>query len=107
MSDHLSSFLKRFRVFGDKSAFLLTAPFALALYFIDPTMLKTLLQWLLFGPVLAGVAVLVSRLVFPHIDLGEHAESAKAGNVGSGLICAAIIVFVGLLMLALTGWARA
>lgn len=106
MRAHIDSLLKRLSVLTDKSAFLLTAPFALALYFIDAAMTKTLLQWLLFAPVLAGVAVLVSRIIFPQIDLGEHADLAKNGSVGSGLIVAAIILFVGLLVLSLASWAR-
>lgn len=107
MKNHLESIAKRLRVFGDKSAFLLTAPFAVALYYIDPAMLKTLLQWLLFGPVLAGVAIIISRIVFPHIELNEHIDEAKRGNPASGLIVAAVIVFVGLLVMALAGWSRA
>lgn len=106
LREHGLSLLKRFAVFGDKSAFLLTAPFAVALFYVDQALAKTLLQWLLFAPVLAGVAVVVSRIIFPHIDLHEHADSAKSGNIGSGLVVAAIVIFVGLLVIALAGWAR-
>lgn len=104
---HLLSFIKRFAVLGDKSAFLLTAPFALALYIIDPTLLKTLLQWVLFAPILAGIAIVVSRLTFPHIALNDHCEQAKQGNTASAIIVAAIIFFVAFVMLALVLWAKA
>lgn len=107
MNRHLSSITKRLRVLGDKSAFLLTAPFAVALYFIDAALVKTLLQWLLFGPVLAGVAIIISRLVFPQIELNRHADEALRGNTASGLIVAAIVIFVGLLVMSLAGWSRA
>lgn len=107
MRAYLDSLFKRLRVLGDKSALLLTAPFAVALYLIDPAMLKTLLQWLLFGPVLAGVAIIISRLVFPQIELNRHVDAALKGNTASGLIVAAIIVFVGLLVMSLAGWSRA
>lgn len=107
LQKHARSAAKRLRAFGDKSAFLLTVPFALALYYVDAALLKTLLQWLLFGPVLAGVAIVISRIVFPHIELNEHIDQAKDGNVASGLIVAAIILFVGLLVMSLAGWSRA
>ncbi len=103
----LRSIAKRFAFLGDKSAFLLTAPFVLALYLLDPAMAKTLLQWLLFAPVLAGVAIIVSRITFPHIDLHDHADSARMGNVASGVVVAAVIVFVALTMVSLVLWAKA
>ena len=106
LKTHLFSFLKRFAVFGDKSAFLLTAPFVLALYFLDPALAKTLLQWVLFAPVLAGVAIIVSRLTFPHIVLGDHVDRAEAGNVASAIVVAAVIAFVGAVILALVLWSK-
>lgn len=101
-----ASLLKRFSAFGDKSAFLLTAPFALALYLLDPALAKTLLQWVLFAPVLAGVAIVVSRLTFPHIVLGDHVESARSGNVASAIVVAALIGFVGAVIIGLVLWSK-
>lgn len=106
LKDHFFSFIKRFAVLGDKSAFLLTAPFALALYILDPSLLKTLLQWVLFAPVLAGIAIIVSRLTFPQINLGEHAGSARSGNVASAIVVGSIVVFVAAVILALVIWAK-
>jgi len=107
IKSHFVSFIKRFAVFGDKSAFLLTAPFALALYLIDPTLLKTLLQWVLFAPVLAGIAIVVSRVTFPHIDLTEHINEAKAGNTASAIVVASVVFFVAAIVVALVLWAKA
>ncbi len=101
-----TSFLKRFTAFGDKSAFLLTAPFVLALYLLDPSLAKTLLQWILFAPVLAGIAIIVSRLTFPHIVLGDHVDSAGRGNVASAIIVASLIGFVAAVVMALVIWAK-
>lgn len=106
VKSHLTSFLKRFSAFGDKSAFLLTAPFALALYLLDPSLAKTLLQWVLFAPVLAGIAIIVSRLTFPQIVLGDHVEGARAGNVASAVVVASVIGFVAAVIVALVLWAK-
>lgn len=106
LKTNLASFLKRFTAFGDKSAFLLTAPFALALFLLDPALAKTLLQWILFAPVLAGVAIVVSRLTFPHIVLGDHVDSARGGNVASAIIVAALMGFVAAVVVALVIWAK-
>lgn len=107
LKEHFLSFVKRFAAFGDKSAFLLTAPFILALYFIDKALLATLLQWVLFAPVLAGVAIIVSRLTFPNIVLDEHADEARKGNVAAAIVVAAIVFFVAVTMIALVLWAKA
>lgn len=106
LKNFAASLLKRFAAFGDKSAFLLTAPFALALYLLDASLAKTLLQWILFAPVLAGIAIVVSRLTFPHIVLGDHVDSAGRGNVASAIIVASLIGFVAVVVLALVLWAK-
>lgn len=106
IKDHLISFFRRFTVLGDKSAFLLTAPFVLALYLLDPSLLKTLLQWVLFAPVLAGIAIIVSRLTFPQINLGDQADSAAKGNVAAAIVVASIVAFVAAVILALVIWSK-
>lgn len=98
----------RLGALADKSAWLLMAPAIAALYAIDPAMVMTLLQWTLFGSVLAGAAVMISRIVFPQINLTEMVKDAKdENNTAAGLVVAAVVLFVGLLMLALVIWAKA
>lgn len=104
---HLASFLKRFAVFGDKSAFLLTAPAVLALYFLDPSLAKTLLTWMLFSLVISGAAVVISRIIFPHFNLTQlYDQAVQFGNIAAGVITGAIVLFVGIVMLALVIWAK-
>jgi uncharacterized membrane protein len=99
--------LKRTRALADKSAWLMIAPCALAIYFIDEAMFKTLIQWLLFAPILAGVAVIVSRIVFPQINLTDLVTEVKSGNVSAGILSGALVLFVALLVHALVTWAKA
>ena len=98
----------RLGAIADKSAWLLMGPSIASLYAIDPALATTLLQWGLFGLVLAGVAIIISRLVFPQIQLTALVESAHGEkNTAAGLVVSAIILFVGLVMLSLVLWAKA
>lgn len=102
------SFFKRLRALGDKSAWLLIAPAAMALFFIDASAAKTLLQWSLFGIVLAGVSIVISRIVFPQINLTDLVQDAYVEhNRASGLIASALILFVALIFIGLVVWAKA
>lgn len=107
MLEHIQSFLRRFSFLVDKSALFLIIPCAVALYFIDPAMFATLLQWIVFAPMLAGIAIIVSRVTFPQVHLTNLVKEAHTGNRAAGFVAGAIIIFVGLLMLALVLWAKA
>ena len=98
---------KRTKALADKSAWLLILPSVAALFFIDLSMLKTLIQWLVFAPVLAGVAVIVSRIVFPQINLTELVRSTEEGNTAAAVLASALVLFVALVVLALVMWAKA
>lgn len=107
MLEHIHSFLRRFSFLVDKSALFLIVPCAVALYFIDQAMFATLLQWIVFAPMLAGIAIIVSRVTFPQVQLTKLVSEAEDGNKAAGFVAGAIIIFVGLLMLALVLWAKA
>lgn len=108
MMEQIFSFLRRFKALVDKSALFLIIPCAAVLFFIDKAMFATLLQWLVFAPVLAGVAIIVSRVTFPQVPLTKLVEQAyQEGNRAAGFVAGALIVFVGLLILSLVLWAKA
>lgn len=96
----IESWLMRLAALFDKSAWLLVAPAIVALYFIDRPLALTFAQWGLFFLVLAGMAVVISRIVFPQIDLGDFLQRARDGNPAAGMVSAAVILFVGMLLLA-------
>lgn len=107
MLDHIRSFLSRFKVLGDKSALFLIVPALAALFFIDAAMVKTLVQWLVFAPIIAGVAIMVSRVVFPQINLTQLIKETHEGNKASAILAGSLLLFVGLLVYALVTWAKA
>lgn len=92
----------------DKSAWLLIAPALLVLFMLDHAAAVTLVQWSLFALVLAGVGIIVSRLTFPQVHLGDLVDQAQnQGNVAAGLIAASIVIFVAVTLLAMVLWAKA
>jgi multisubunit Na+/H+ antiporter MnhB subunit len=103
---HLESWLKRMRVFSDLSAWFLIAPALAVLWFIDAPTAKALLQWSMFGIVMAGVGVMVSRLVFPDLHLNDFLKRAYNGGIGAAIVSASVILFVGIVFLGLIVWAK-
>lgn len=92
----------------DKSAWLLMAPALAGLYAADRATAETLVQWTLFALALAGAAVVVSRIVFPQINLRDLVQQAsEEDNRAAGIVAAAVVVFVGLLFLGMVLWAKA
>ena len=98
---------RRLKALFDTSAWLLILPAILALLWIDDAMASTLVQWLIFAPVLAGVAVVISRIVFPQIHLTTAVRRALDQNNGAAAaIVVAIIAFVAVIFLSLVLWVR-
>lgn len=98
---------RRTRAMLDKSAWMLMAPALAFLFLMDEALAKTLVTWLLFGLVIAGASVIISRIIFPQVDLTDliHQVSNQR-NVAAGIVAGAIIIFVALVMFALVTWAK-
>lgn len=102
----LRSWLRRLAALLDKSAWLLIAPALIALYLLDPPLARTFAQWSLFFLVLAGMAVVISRIVFPQVDLTGFVRRAAGGDRASATVAAAIVLFVGILILSGVIWVK-
>lgn len=103
----IQSITKRLRALTDKTALLMILPCFILLWFIDEAMTLTVVQWLLVAPIITGLAVIVSRMMFPQIDLTRLLNEAHGGNRASGIVVAGLLMFVGLLILSLVTWAKA
>lgn len=100
--------MRRVRALVDKSAWLLILPAVLYLFLIDTAMARTLLEWTAYALVLAGITIIISRVTFPQIDLSDFVDKvSKTGDRAAAMVVSAIVIFSGLLMLALVLWARA
>jgi hypothetical protein len=98
---------RRFAALFDKSAWLMAAPALIGLYYLDAALTKTMAQWLVVSFVIAGVSIVVSRIIFPQIHLSELVEQVKAGNRAAGTLAAALVIFVGILFYGIVMWAKA
>lgn len=97
---------RRFCALFDKSAWLLIAPAMAIIFFFDPALGKTLLTWTTFGVAISGVSIIISRLIFPHIDLNDLVDEVKKGNLAASILASAIVLFVALVIIALVVWAK-
>lgn len=98
---------KRLVSFTDLSAWFLIAPAYAVLWWIDPPTAKALLQWSMYGIVMAGVAVIISRIVFPDLNLSVYLNAARFPNgTGNAIVAAALILFVGIVFFTLVFWAK-
>lgn len=103
---------KRLAPLFDLTSWVLFALTLAPLYLFAPAMVMTLVQWTAFGVALAGVTVVLSRIMAPMINLGElyscltlRADWADARRLPAAIVIAAILVFMGLLFLGLVLWA--
>jgi len=97
---------ERAKALRDRSAWLLIAIGIVVLGLTDFALLATLLQWTAFSLVLAGVTIVVSRVTFPTLSLSDLLEKAKAGELPSAVVVAALVLFVGLLFNGIVTWAK-
>ncbi|ELK5289407.1 hypothetical protein Q6670_004075 [Salmonella enterica] len=107
MSRYLNSLLLRVRALGDKSALFLMLPSLLVAFLVDAPMAETITEWLVMVPFMAGLTVLLSRVMFPYIDFPRLLDEVMLENRGAAVVVAGLMTFCGLLMLALILWARA
>ncbi|EJG5414286.1 hypothetical protein NAD41_000887 [Salmonella enterica] len=107
MSQFLHSIHKRTRALGDKSAWILMFPSIVCLWWLDAALFKTIIEWLIIAPLITGLAVMLSRIVFPQVDLGLLVDEAILENKAAGIVIAGLMIFCGLLIVALMIWARA
>lgn len=102
----MSTLAYRFKSLFDQGAWFLIVPAAYLLHDIDQAMFATVWQWLLVASVLAGLSIIVSRIVFPQVQIAWLVGEIKERNLAAGLLAAALVVFVGMIFLGLVLWAR-
>ncbi len=90
-----------------RSVWLLILPALLVLSLADFALVKTLVEWSLFALVLAGLAIIVSMVIFPQINLTDLVNRARAGEQPAATVAAALLVFFGLLFYSMVFWAKA
>lgn len=82
-------------------------PSLCTLWCIDEALFQTIIQWLIVAPLITGLAVMLSRIVFPQVDLGLLVDEVILENKAAAIVVAGLMGFCGLLILALMVWAKA
>ena len=90
----------------DPAAWVLVVVALVPLAVIDFAMAKTLVQWSLYGLVLAGAAVVISRIALPQLNLSEWVEEARGGRPGAALVVFSVVLAFVAVFLALVLWAK-
>jgi hypothetical protein len=104
--NRLHQMIRRVSPFYDPSAWILIIVCGGGVMLFDPVTVKTITQWTLNFGIFAGVAVIISRLIFPQIDLSAHVRAAHDGNIGSGLVVLSVALVMAFLLLSLTLWGK-
>lgn len=97
---------KRLLPFLDMSFWVLTIISLVPLWFLDRAMILTLLQWCAFGLALAGVAVVLCRILLPQIDLTAYVREAEKGSVAAALVILGVTLMLSVIFLAMVLWAK-
>lgn len=98
--------MKRFIALIDPSVWVLILPAVVFLSTVDAAMIRTLLEWTSYALVLAGLSIVVSRVTFHQIDIGNLIGQVYRGNRAAAAVIASIIIFVGVVFLSLVIWAK-
>jgi hypothetical protein len=99
--------LEILRSLKQQSVWLLILPALIILALVDFDLVITLLQWSLFALVLAGVAIVVSMVVFPQIHLSTLMSRVVAGDRSAAIVVQGLLIFFGLLFFSMVYWAKA
>lgn len=92
----------------DISAWVLLITSAVPMLLLNPAMVVTLVTWTAYGIALAGISVMLNRLVLPQIKLDTFLrEALNNGNVAAGIVVAAVLLLLGIFFLGLVLWAKA
>lgn len=99
---------KRLAPFVDMTAWVLVLVSLIPLWIIDNATALTLIQWTAYGLALAGISVVICRVVFPQIDLKVYLREAKdAENIAAAIVVLGVCIFLSFVLLSLTLWAKA
>jgi hypothetical protein len=92
----------------DKSALIMLVPSLVGLYYYDPDLTKTLMQWTTPAVSIAGLSIIVSRLIFPQIKIDDLIDQVKNDkSMAAAIVVASLVLFVGVVFLGIVTWAKA
>lgn len=99
--------IKRARALGDMTFLFLVMVSLAPLLYQDAAATKTLIEWAWMGLAFAGLAVFISRVVLPQIDLTSLlAKVEEHENTAAAIVIASVLFLTSCLFLGLVIWAK-
>jgi hypothetical protein len=95
-----------FKALLNPSVWFLILPAVLALYCVDPAMVRTMLEWTIYVLVLAGISIIVSMVVFPQVKVDDLIDAVGKGSNPAAIVLSALILFVGIVFIGIVLWAK-
>ena len=104
MKNLITALTQIIKVFHDMRAYVLMIPCGLVLYFTDPVIFQTWIQWGAALPVIAGVMLLLRKIVFNTVDLSAAIDKACETSSGAATVFLGIAIFCSTFLIAATLW---
>lgn len=92
------------RALHDMRVYFLIIPFCILLYWIDPVIFETWIQWGAALPIIVGVMLVVRKILFPTVDLSEMIKDAAKEPIGAGLVVLSVTILSATFLMAATLW---
>ena len=93
-----------FKAIWDSRIAFLLFPATIALYFIDPVLTLTWCQWGLVMFAMAGITLLLRKILFNTFDMSAAIEKAVESPHGAGLVVIAVALVMASIMVSVTLW---
>lgn len=92
------------RLFSDLRILMLTVPATIVLWLLDPILTQTWVQWGMAIFVVAGITLLVRKILFHSFDMSAAIEKAVETSGGAGQVVMAVAIVMAAIMLSVTLW---
>jgi hypothetical protein len=93
-----------FRSMKDSRIFLLIFPATFVLWLLDPILTETWCQWGLAMLAVAGLTLLLRKILFNTFDMSAAIEKAVESSAGAGQVVMAVAIVMASIMLSVTLW---
>lgn len=93
-----------FKSMQDSRIFLLIFPATILLWFLDPVLTETWMQWGLVIFAVAGLSLLLRKILFNTFDMSAAIEKAVESSAGAGQVVMAVAIVMASIMLSVTLW---
>ena len=93
-----------FKSLHDSRIYLLVIPATMLLFYIDPILTKTWMQFGLVLLILAGLTLMLRKILFNTLDMSAAIDKAVESPQGAGSVVLGVAVFMSAVLVSATLW---